>query len=459
MAVLAVLALLALPLWLGSPGLLLRDLHQFVTGEAISGGRTLYSEWFVSTPPLAAWTAALLETWFGRHILGWNAVGFLLLFLQAAVFGWILIVHRAYNENTYLPSLIFAVLGVSSFDLLRFSPELFASLLLLLALHQLFNEIEFREQREDVVLRAGFLLGLATLVVFSYWVFFLFAWIALLLYAGLTFRKSVLLVTGFLLPHLMLVMGYFLMDQTRWLSVNFYAANWGWGGKWDIDFISLLVIGGIPFLYFLISLFMLQREAHFTRYQSQLLQVMFLWLIAAGVQATLSEARTPTTLIPFIPPVTYFISHYLLLIRRKWIANMMLVAMILGVAVSAQAVLRGYVGTGSYQQMLVQGVPSRVKAKRVMMLAEPVPGLMAENQQAGFFYDWELSKPVWQEPKTLAHALLIQRSFSKSPPEVIFDPHGNFRKISDVLPNIYNGYYRDGEFWYQKQTAGIGYTR
>lgn len=459
LAVLAVLALLALPLWLSNPGLLLRDLYQFITGEAVSGGRTLYSEWFDSTPPLAAWIAALLETCFGRHSLGWNTVGFLLWFLQAAVFGWILIVHRAYNENTYLPSLIFSVLGVSSFDLLRFSPELLASLLLLLALHQLFNEIEFREQREDVVLRAGFLLGLATLVVFSYWVFFLFAWVALLLYGGLTFRKSVLLVTGFLLPHLVLVAGYFLMGQTRWLGVNFYAANWGWGGRWGIDFRALLFVGGIPLLYFLISLLMLQREAHFTRYQSHLLQVMFLWLVAAGVQVALAEVRTPTTFITFIPPVTYFISHYLLLIRRKWIANVMLVAMILGVTVSAHAVLRGFVGTGSYKQMLVQGTPSRVKAKRVMMLAEPVPGLMTENQQAGFFYDWELSKPVWQEPKTLAHALLIQRSFSKSPPEVIFDPHDNFRKISDILPNIYNSYYRDGEFWYQKQTARIGYTR
>jgi hypothetical protein len=241
--------------------------------------------------------------------------------------------------------------------------------------------------------------------------------------------------------------------------VNFYAANWGWGGRWGIDFRALLFVGGIPLLYFLISLLMLQREAHFTRYQSHLLQVMFLWLVAAGVQVALAEVRTPTTFITFIPPVTYFISHYLLLIRRKWIANVMLVAMILGVTVSAHAVLRGFVGTGSYKQMLVQGTPSRVKAKRVMMLAEPVPGLMTENQQAGFFYDWELSKPVWQEPKTLAHALLIQRSFSKSPPEVIFDPHDNFRKISDILPNIYNSYYRDGEFWYQKQTARIGYTR
>lgn len=459
LAVLAVLAILALPFWLSSPGLLLRDLHQFIAGEAVNGGRTLYSEWFDSTPPFAAWTAALLEMCFGRHLPGWNAVGFVLLFLQAAVFGWILIVHRAYNENTYLPALVFAILGVSSFDLVRFSPELFGSLLLLLALHQLFNEIEFRQQAEDVVLRAGFLLGLATLVVFSYWVFFFFAWIALLLYAGLTFRKSVLLLTGFLLPHLVLVTVYFLLDQTQWLSLNFYAANWGWGGKWDIDFKSLLVIGGVPSLFFLISLFMLQREAHFTRYQSQLLQVMFLWLVAAGVQLTLAEARTPTTLITFFPPVTYLISYNLLLIRRKWIANVMLMAMIFGVIVSGQAVLRGYVVTDPYRQMLVKEMPSRVKAKRVMMLAEPVPGLMQVNQQAGFFYDWELSERVWNEPEMLAHALLIHRSFAKSRPDVIFDPYDRFANISGVLPNIFNRYHRDGEYWYQKQTSGIDYTR
>ena len=453
LAVLAVLLMLALPLWLSHPGLLLKELHQYITGEAISRGQTLYTQWFDSVPPLAGWLAALLETCFGRNAFGWNAVGFLLVFLQAAVFGWTLIVHRAYNENTYLPSLIYAVLCVSSFDLLRFSPELVGSLLLLMALNQLFNEIEFREQREDVVIRAGFLLGLATLVVFSYWVFFLFAWIALLIYAGLTIRKSVLLVTGFLLPHLLLVVGYFLIDQTYWLWHNFYAPNFQVGTGWSIDVRSLAVIGGIPFLYFIIALFMLQREAHFTRYQSQLLQVMFLWLVAAGIQVSISGPRTPTTFIVFVPAVTYFISHYLLLVRRRWIANVMLVIMVVGVAISAQVVMRGYSGRDAYARMLVRDPGENVKGQKVMILAESNAGLWKSNQQAGFFFDWSLSEPIWQQPQVLEHALLIERSFSESPPDLIFDPQGYFEKIATVLPGIYRSYSRTGDFWQRKPEA------
>ncbi|MFN5169803.1 MAG: hypothetical protein ACK5DD_09270 [Cyclobacteriaceae bacterium] len=453
LAVLAVLLMLALPLWLSHPGLLLKELHQYITGEAISRGQTLYTQWFDSVPPLAGGLAALLDTCFGRNAFGWNAVGILLVFLQAAVFGWTLIVHRAYNENTYLPSLIYAILCVSSFDLLRFSPELVGSLLLLMALNQLFNEIEFREQREDVVIRAGFLLGLATLVVFSYWVFFLFAWIALLIYAGLTIRKSVLLVTGFLLPHLLLVVGYFLIDQTYWLWHNFYAPNFQVGTGWSIDVRSLAVIGGIPFLYFIIALFMLQREAHFTRYQSQLLQVMFLWLVAAGIQVSISGPRTPTTFIVFAPAVTYFISHYLLLVRRRWIANVMLVIMVVGVAISAQVVMRGYSGRDAYARMLVRDPDENVKGQKVMILTESNAGLLKSNQQAGFFLDWSLSEPIWQQPQVLEHALLIERSFSESPPDLIFDPQGYFEKISTVLPGIYRGYSRTGDFWQRKPEA------
>ena len=82
-----------------------------------------------------------------------------------------LINNKAYSDSTYVPALIFAVLCFLSFDLFSFSPELLASTVLLLALNYLFKEIEFRNERDEIILNLGVCLGLATLIIFSYSVF------------------------------------------------------------------------------------------------------------------------------------------------------------------------------------------------------------------------------------------------------------------------------------------------
>ena len=76
---------------------------------------------------------------------------------------------------------------------------------------------------------------------------------------------------------------------------------------------------------------MLNREARLTKYQSQLLQIMFVWLLIAIVELIVSGKMTPARVITFAPPLSYFTSHYLLLIRRKWIGEMMLWTFILGI--------------------------------------------------------------------------------------------------------------------------------
>ena len=63
------------------------------------------------------------------------------------------------------------------------------------------------------------------------------------------------------------------------LFQHFYAPNLTLSTLTLVGLKSILILGSVPIAYFFFSLFMLNREAHFTKYQSQLLQVMFLWLI------------------------------------------------------------------------------------------------------------------------------------------------------------------------------------
>ena len=127
-----------------------QELKGAVLGEAV-GSKLLYVEIVDHSPALVAVTEGVLNFVFGRSVLGRHILALIVIFFQASFFSILLINNKAYNENTYLPSLIFGLLCFFSFDLLSLSPELIASALLLLALNNIFKEIEFRIDRDAIV--------------------------------------------------------------------------------------------------------------------------------------------------------------------------------------------------------------------------------------------------------------------------------------------------------------------
>ena len=321
-ALLVILILLALPFFIDPASVTLAELRSFVIGEAIHSGKLMYIQVYDSTAPLASAFFWLADWIFGRSLAGRHSLSLLIIFFQASFFSIVLIVNKAYYDNTYLPALIFGLFCFLSFDFLSFSPELLASTFLLLALNNLFKEIEFRIQRDETILNLGAYLGIATLLVFSYAIFLVATLIILIVFTRINVRKAFLLLIGFLLPHAVLITLYFYWGHTAELWQNYYAPNLTLHGINLISIKGILMLSIVPLIYLVFSLFMLNREARFTKYQSQLFQVMFLWLIVAIIHTFIVRELSPQSFIVFIPSLSYLVSHYLLLIRRKWIAEM-----------------------------------------------------------------------------------------------------------------------------------------
>ncbi len=208
------LILLGLPFFIDPAPATLQELKSFVLGEAIRDGKSMYIQVFDSTAPWTAGTFGSINWLFGRSLFIQHVLALILIFFQAAFFAVLLIQNKAYNDNTYVPALVFGLLCFFSFDLLSFSPELLASTVLLLALNNLFKEIEFRIQRDEIILNLGVFLGVATLFIFSYIVFLFGTIFILFLFTRLSARKLLLLLFGFILPHALLVTLYFLRGET-----------------------------------------------------------------------------------------------------------------------------------------------------------------------------------------------------------------------------------------------------
>ena len=436
LAILIILTLISLPFFIDPAGLSLPELKARVLGGAIADGKQMYTQIYDDTPPLAAAFFGLMDLIFGRSVFAWQLIALFIIFFQASYFGIILVNSKAYEENTYLPSLIYGVLAFISFDLFSFSAELLASTFLLFTVNNLFKEIEFRIQRDETVLNIGVTLGLSSILVFSYIVFlpaviFLFS-----LFGRITLRKVLMLLFGFVLPHAILIILYFYWGKTPLLWENFYLPNLEFSKHTLISFRSLLVLATVPLTYFLFSLIMLNRVARFTRYQSQLLQVMFIWFVPGIMLIMLSRELTPHSFYVFIPTLTYFISHYLLLIRRKWIAETMLWFFLGGVICVSILARYHKIFYVDYSTLLVKTeVKPLLQNKKIMVLGDNL-SVYRFNSLGGYFLNWDISKKVFENTGYYENIITIEDSFKTDAPDVIIDEKNLMVNIMERLPSL-----------------------
>jgi len=225
LGLLAIFLLILLPLFIDSPALTYPELKNFIIGEKVYEGNSLYTEVIDSVGPLSGWIDGLLHFCFGRSLLARHILAFFIIFFQASYLGVIFSNQKAFAEGTYIPSLIYAIACCFSFDNLSLTPELLGAGALLPALNNLFKEIEFREQRSESIFNLGLFISIASLFTFSYSVFLLGAIITLAFFTRSTLRKYILLVVGFLLPHLLLFAMYYLKDGVSDLWQFFYLPN------------------------------------------------------------------------------------------------------------------------------------------------------------------------------------------------------------------------------------------
>ena len=443
------LVLISLALFLDPAALTVNELKSFVLGELLNDGKNLYSEVFTSAPPLASWFFGWIELAFGRSITSRHILAFLLIFFQGAYFAILLINNKAQNESTYMPALIFGVLCFFSFDMLSLSAELLASTFLLFALNNLFKEVEFRIQRDGIVLNLGVFLGIASLFVLSYVVFLLGTLLILGIFTRLTIRKTLLLFFGFLLPHALLMVVYFMKDDFTFLANNFYR-----GHEWFSDNLmslsSMIYLSAIPIIYFIFSLVMLNRDARLTKYQSQLLQIMFLWLVVAIIEIVVAGRMSPQRVITYAPPLAYFTSHLLLLIRRKWIGETMLWIFIGGIVLISYLSRYEKLKMVDYTRLFYEQSMYRdkIRHKRILILGNDW-GLYDANRMASGFMEWKLAQGIFSEPNYFENIVLIDRLFQQDPPEVIVDKENLMSKVIERIPRLRKEYKQQGELYFR----------
>ena len=427
-----------LPVMIADDTLTNADLHYMVIGEKMNQGAQLYIGIWDNIAPLAAFTYWILDLLFGRSLLAYQLLSLLLVTIQAGIFNRILLNSKAFNENSYAPALIYALCMSLFFDFFTLTPMLMSLTFILLTLGYLFSHIEIRAKRDEQIFSIGLFLGIAALFYLPVILLAPATLLILAFFTGTVFRRYLLLSFGVMLPLLLLIGYYLLIDGVRDFYYNFFNPWLAFEGESLIEFKSLIWIIGIPALFTLMGLIKITQGMRFTNFQIRLTQVMFIWLIFSITLMFFGAEVTPAKFMILAPPVAFYISHYFLTFRKTLKSEILFSIFFLSVILVSLGTFFDFFFTSrfvAYEKLLVAETPydELVRGRSIVVLSDQVD-IYKNARLATPYLNWPLSRPLFDEPEYYDNLVKIYNTFREDPPEVIIDPTGKIEKVSAFIP-------------------------
>ncbi|MFP4091387.1 MAG: hypothetical protein ACLFUB_19505 [Cyclobacteriaceae bacterium] len=422
----------------------LPELNWMLAGERLSEGWPLYSGLWDNIGPLAALIYALIEWVFDRSQTVYVILAILLTTYQAMVFNIFLLNKKAYNENTYVPALVYILVASFFFDFFLLSPVLISLTWILLALRNVFYRIESRS-RDNRILSTGIYLGLATLCYLPSLIFLFSTMIAYFLFASLSFRRYLLLFYGTAMPLLLAFTYFFLMDAHYAFVNQYLLAFQELANDFYIEPLQLLYVSIVPLVFLLISAYRLGQLRRFTNQQTKLQQIMFIKIVASLVSLLFVSELAPYHLLPFVPPLAFFITHYLLSIRRILLAELATFLLGLLLVLNAYAFLFGYFSLArvydTQQELLTQttAYDEVVAGKRVLVMGDNL-SVYRNARLATPYLDWGLAQKQLSSIEYFEDLTSVYANFSRDMPQVIIDLQGLMPDLQQRLPLLQQSY-------------------
>lgn len=444
-----VLLVMRMPVMLSNDALTVEELNYMLIGEKITEGADLYSQLWDNLAPLSALVYGSIDFLFGRSQTAYQILSLLLVFFQVFLFNRMFIVNKSYSTNTYVPGLLYGMFTSMFFDFTTLTPMLMGSTFLLLALHNIFQHIEFRAKRDEMILNIGLYLGIAYLFYQPIVVFGIATLIILLLLTGTVTRRYLLLLFGFAMPFIMASTLFLIQGKIQDFFYCFFAGFYH-NSLSPLSWVFVALLFLIPLMFFLVGMIKTLGGARLTNYQSRIARSMFIWFVFGVVVLFLSDFSKPNSYIILVPSMAFFVCHLYLMIKRRFIAEIVFtVFAILLISVHFGIFFQIY-DTTDYLNMKEYAMAKGVveNDKRILVLSEDLtPYLKAKS--ATPFLNWKLSGPVFKETEYYDNLTLVFRGLESDPPDVIIDEEDIMSGLLLALPKLRVEYERRGKNYYR----------
>jgi len=427
--------------------LTLPELDYMLVGEKLSEGATLYDRVWENIAPLSAGVYMVIDYLFGRSQNAYYWLSLFVVFFQCFLFNRLLLINKAYNENTYVPGLIYGIFMSFFFDFLTLTPFLMSQTFILLALHNIFSHIEFRAKRDEKILNIGIYIGLAALFYLPNVIFGIATLVVFMFFTGTVLRRYLLMVFGFTLP-LLLAATYFLVtDRIFEFTYSFINPLLKLQGQGYFGGIQTIILFAVPILLLLAAFVRINQRARFTNYQTRLTQVMFVWMIFCGLFVLLASQYSPNIYMVFVPAVAFFVSHHLLLIRRRLIAEILFIVIGTATVLLNHGTRFDFFVSQKYLTLdayLVKAPSPDLKGKKVLILDKNM-NAYANCKPATPFLDWNMVKDLFENLDYYDNQVIIYKGFVEDSPEVIVDPNRVMPEVFEKMPALAERYQKRGD--------------
>src|SRR5690606_3056147 len=172
-------------------------------------------------------------------------------------------------------------------------------------------------------------------------------------------------------------------------------------------------------------------------------QSILLWLLFALLFVFYTKDLRPQSLIVFIPGLSFLVTQFFLLIRRKKFIHLNAWVLVAGIVSVAYLGRFGKIAAIDYSGLWVSTTNSGISGKRVLVLGDGVD-LYADNSLATPFLDWQLSQEIFRHPDYYENVTRVYQAFRQDAPELIIDPDDLLGPFLDRMPGIRSQYIREG---------------
>ena len=399
----------------------------------------LYSQVWDNIAPLSALVYALLDFLFGRSQAAYQVVSLLLVFAQCVLFNQLLIVNKAYKENTYIPALLYAILMGLFFDFFTLSPVLMSNLFVLLVINGIFFHIAHKA-RDERFLNMGLSLGMAVLFFLPSLLYLPVVLLTLGLYSKMDLKKYILLFFGFLFPLVLVSIFFFWHGALMEFLDYYFLSSLDAPLKQFVSLRTLLYIAlptGVLMLFAWLAIYSAKRYSN----QQTSFQLVMLWfLMGSFFIIFLTHDRAPHQLMVFGIPCAFYLSHFFLLIRRRFLAEVLFLSFFGLTLLINYGSLKNIVVPQqwfNYQDLLTQATPwdQLVKDKHILIIGEDL-NAFERAQLATPYFNWHLSQRHLAQLQSFNSLAVVYRNFAQDLPEVIIDQKQIAPELFERMPTI-----------------------
>ena len=416
-----------------------------IVGEAMSSGKMMYRDIWEDIGPLSAFFYQILDIVFGKSQLAYQLIALIIVFLQAVIFNRLLLNNKAFNENTYIPSLVYIVCMSANFEFLTPSPVMMSMTFVLLAINNIFKRID-NFTRDELFLNTGLYLGISTLFYFPSFLFFISTLLSLVLFTGAIPRRLILLSFGYFQVLAIVALYYYWNDTGREFYYQFFLSAFELERTPLLSNSIIFKIGLILLVFLLVSFVKLYSRNYYVNFQVKFQSVMLITFLAAFLSLFLQPQLSAQHLIAFIPVVAFFLSHLFLLIEKRLRAEILFAVFLTLIFVYQSVIdkeIRWIGQLASFESIEVRPqLVNGIKGKSIIVLGSE-SSLYHEASLATPYYDWNLSKVHFGKLEYYDILTEVFDNFNEDLPEAILDLEGVAPTLFQKMPTIGMKYSRE----------------